>query len=347
MRINNNVMAINSHRQYGINIGNIGRNVERLSSGFRINRAADDAAGLAISEKMRTQIRGLNQASRNTQDGVSLIQVTEGALGEVTSMMQRIRELAVQGANGTNDQMDRNALALEVFQIADEIRQTGDTTQFNGINVLQTGNVDNSGVNIPEDVLERTGRGIIGMIFQVGANAGDTLQVDFDVNELTHAINPYFNMPDGADGQVGQLHFLTALSYNLNHVGLALQGSYGVHPFLPGTTHNYSGVDQPGIPAEMSQSAWISEMINQADYTINAVSMFRANLGAIQNRLEHKMENLNITSENLAASESRIRDADMAQMMTNFTRNNILMQSSTAMLAQANALPQSVLQLIG
>jgi len=346
MRINNNVMAINSHRQYGLNIGNIGRNVERLSSGFRINRAADDAAGLAISEKMRTQIRGLNQASRNTQDGVSLIQVTEGALGEVTSMMQRIRELAVQGANGTNDQMDRDALALEVFQIADEIRQTGDTTQFNGINVLQTGNIDNHGVNISADDLELNGRGILGMIFQVGANAGDTLQVGFDVNDLSAALNPYFNMPPGADGEVGQLHFLTALSYNLNHVALALQGSHGIHPFL-GTPHNYSGVEQDGIPSEKSQSAWISHMITQADYTINVVSMFRANLGAIQNRLEHKMENLNITSENLAASESRIRDADMAQMMTDFTRNNILMQSSTAMLAQANALPQSVLQLVG
>jgi len=346
VRINNNVMAINSHRQYSINTGNIGRNVERLSSGFRINRAADDAAGLAISEKMRTQIRGLNQASRNTQDGISLIQVTEGALGEVSSMMQRMRELAVQGANGTNDQMDRNAIALEVFQIADEIRQTGDTTQFNGINVLQTGNIDNRGVNISAEDLERNGRGILGMIFQVGANAGDILEVNFDVNELTAHNNPYFEMGTGEDGEVGQLHFLTALSYNLNHIGLALQGSHGHHPFL-GVAHNYSGVERDGIPSEMSQAAWISRMISQADYTINAVSMFRANLGAIQNRLEHKMANLNITAENLSASESRIRDADMAQKMTSFTRDNILMQSSTAMLAQANALPQSVLQLIG
>ena len=358
MRINNNLAAINSHRQYGINMGNIGRNIERLSSGFRINRAADDAAGLAISEKMRTQIRGLNQASRNTQDGISLIQVTEGALGQVQGIMQRIRELAVQGANGTNDQLDRDAIALEVFELASEIRQIGDSTQFNGLNVLQTGNVANDGTD-----LDAAGQSIMGMVLQVGANSGDTLVIDFDVQTFSRG-NPYFNMfhSGGDPGNTdGQLHFLTALSYNLNHVGLALQGAAGRHPFLPGFEHNYSGEEQmvDGLPISpggtnhppgaeyWSQTEWISYMIGQSDLAINSVSMFRATLGAMQNRLEFTMGNLNTTSENLSASESRIRDADMAKMMTEFTRNQILSQASTAMLAQANTLPQGVLQLLG
>ena len=347
MRINNNLTAVNSHRQYSINAGNIGRNVERLSSGLRVNRAADDAAGLAISEKMRTQIRGLNQASRNSQDGISLIQVTEGALGQVQSMMHRIRELAVQGANDTNQQMDRNAMALEVYELAREIRETGNTTQFNGIHVLRTGNHDDRGQPIPADQLEG-GRGMMGMIFQVGANEGDTLDVDFDVNNFSSAINPYFTMDDGEDGKIGQLHFLTALSYNLNHIGAALNGAWGTHPFL-NSQYNYSGMPQAGYPFEegVTQQAWISRHISIADYAINITSTFRAKLGAMQNRLDFKMENLNITSENLQASESRIRDADMAQEMTRFTRDNILMQASTTMLAQANALPQSVLQLLG
>ncbi|MDR2599303.1 MAG: flagellin [Oscillospiraceae bacterium] len=271
MRIQNNVTAQNSHRQYNINTLNIGKNVEKLSSGYRVNRAADDAAGLAISEKMRTQIRGLNMASRNSQDGISLVQTAEGALQAAHSMLQRMRELAVQAANGTNDSMvDRPALQLEFAQLNQELDQISGTVKFND-------------------------QQIFGMPFtlQTGANAGDI--TTFSVQSLSFT-------------------------------GL-------------GQIDEDSAADVPGANA--------STAISNLTDAINELSMNRATLGAIQNRLEFKIQNLDNSAENLAAAESRIRDADMAKMMTEFTKNNILFQSSTAMLAQANALPQGVLQLLG
>jgi flagellin len=273
MRINNNIMAINSHRQYGINGANIGRNVERLSSGFRVNRAADDAAGLAISEKMRTQIRGLNQASRNSQDGISLVQTAEGAMQTAHGIMQRMRELAVQSANGTNEDFDRDALQLEFKNLISELSDIEDTVKFNNMTVFG---------GDPDDGLTFT--------LQSGANQADTTA--FNIGRL--------NTIDGATTMI-------------------------------------SGTD-----GENARNA-----ISTLDTAINSLSMARANLGAIQNRLEFKIQNLDNTAENLQAAESRIRDVDMAQQMTRFTRDNILFQASTAMLAQANALPQSVLQLVG
>jgi len=265
MRINNNITAINSHRQYTINNGAIGKNVEKLSSGFRVNRAGDDAAGLAISEKMRTQIRGLNMASKNSQDGISLVQTAEGAMQTAHNIMQRMRELAVQSRNGTNDgdtNVDRNALDLEFQQLNTEISQIASTVKFNDMTVFGA---------------EFT--------IQSGANAIDT------------------------------------------------------------TTFSISGLAQPNgaVNTEASAAAAISALTT----AINDLSSNRAMLGAIQNRLEFKIQNLDNSAENLAAAESRIRDADMAKMMTEFTKNNILFQASTAMLAQANALPQGVLQLLG
>ena len=301
MRIANNVMAINSHRQYGINGGNIGRNVERLSSGFRVNRAADDAAGLAISEKMRTQIRGLNQASRNSQDGISLVQTAEGAMQSAHAIMQRMRELAVQSSNGTNDLSDRKALDLEFEQLIQELAQIEDTVKFNGMTVFGQG--DRSGpVN---------GAGTINGLFtlQSGANAGDytTFKVG-NVNALTH---------------------------NTAALGAGITAS--------GTLNGALRTWQVGISTQQGSSASIAAL----DNAINSLSMSRAQLGAIQNRLEFKIQNLDNTAENLQSAESRIRDADMAKQMTSFTRDNILFQASTAMLAQANSLPQSVLQLLG
>ena len=263
MRINNNITAINSHRQYGINNGQIGKNVEKLSSGFRVNRAGDDAAGLAISEKMRTQIRGLNMASKNSQDGISLVQTAEGAMQTVHNIMQRMRELAVQSANGTNDDcVDRNALDLEFSQLKLEISQIETTVKFNDM-----------------DIFGKT------FVIQSGANKDD--ETDFFVGKL--------------------------------------------------------GTISDSIGAQTAASAAIENMTK----AINSLSTTRAELGAIQNRLEFKIQNLDNSAENLAAAESRIRDVDMAKMMTEFTKNNILFQASTAMLAQANALPQSVLQLVG
>jgi len=268
MRINNNVTAINSHRQYGINNGNIGKNVEKLSSGFRVNRAADDAAGLAISEKMRTQIRGLNMASKNSQDGISLVQTAEGAMQTAHNIMQRMRELAVQAANGTNDEsIDRAALQLEYSQLNLEIEQITTTVKFNDMSIFGSGGAS------------------IGFMIQSGANAADT--TTFTVANVTKP-----------DGDIGT---------------------------------------QTGA----------SEAITRMTTAINKLSTSRAELGAIQNRLEFKIQNLDNSAENLQAAESRIRDVDMAKMMTEFTKNNILFQASTAMLAQANALPQGVLQLLG
>ena len=263
MRINNNITAINSHRQYTINNSSIGKNVEKLSSGFRVNRAGDDAAGLAISEKMRTQIRGLSMASKNSQDGISLVQTAEGAMQTAHNIMQRMRELAVQSANGTNDDaVDRNALNLEFQQLNLELTQIESTVKFNDMSIFGQS-----------------------FTLQTGANNGDV--TTFTVGNLTVAGGSIANQTVAA----------TAL-----------------------TTMTTA---------------------------INALSTTRAELGAVQNRLEFKIQNLDNSVENLAAAESRIRDADMAKMMTEFTKNNILFQASTAMLAQANAIPQSVLQLVG
>jgi len=263
MRINNNITAINSHRQYGINNSQIGKNVEKLSSGFRVNRSADDAAGLAISEKMRTQIRGLNMASKNSQDGISLVQTAEGAMQTAHNIMQRMRELAVQSANGTNQTIDRKALDLEFSQLNLELSQIESTIKFNDMAIFSKS-----------------------FAIQSGANKGDT--TTFTVGSLN-----------------------TVQGQSIGTVGAA------------------------------------ATAIEKVGNAINTLSMTRANLGAIQNRLEFKIHNLDNSAENLAAAESRIRDADMAKMMTEFTKNNILFQASTAMLAQANALPQGVLQLLG
>ena len=267
MRINNNITAINSHRQYGMNNSAIGKNVEKLSSGFRVNRAGDDAAGLAISEKMRTQIRGLNMASKNSQDGISLVQTAEGAMQTAHNIMQRMRELAVQSRNGTNDEtIDRAALNLEYSQLAVEIGQIADTVKFNDMTVF--GKTTDMSFTI-----------------QSGANSGDT--TTFTIARL--------EIPSGTIGT------------------------------------------QSGA----------ADAIGTMTTSINKLSSNRAELGAIQNRLEFKIQNLDNSAENLQAAESRIRDVDMAKMMTEFTKNNILFQASTAMLAQANAIPQSVLQLVG
>ena len=274
MRINNNITAINSHRQYGINAGNISRNMERLSSGFRVNRAADDAAGLAISEKMRSQIRGLNQASRNSQDAISLVQTAEGGMQTIQDVLQRMRELAVQSSSDTNTEEDRNALQAEFTALRSEISDISTRTEFNTMVLLND-----------EEMF---------ITVQSGANGGQTTRLD---------------IPDLDPNALGA-----------------------------GGLTNASTV----ATADGARAA-----IGALDSALQSVSMARANIGAVQNRLEFKIQNLNNQAENIAAAESRIRDADMAATMTEFTKNNILFQASTAMLAQANSQPQSVLQLLG
>jgi flagellin len=261
LRINTNVEAFNAHRNLEGTSNKLAKSMERLSSGFRINRAADDAAGLAISEKLRGQIGGLNQARRNVQDGISLVQTAEGSLTEVHSMLQRSRELAVQYANGTLARADRTAIASEVDQLSAEIARIRDTAQFNGIRLL-----------------DRTQT----ITFQVGANDGEQI---------------------------------TASSSDLNTAA-------------------------PRI--DLTRTSALADI----DRAIGAVSDMRSSFGAVQNRLEHTYNNLSVYQENLSASESRIRDVDMAAEMVNFTKNNILQQAGTSMLAQAQQAPQAVLSLL-
>ncbi|MCL2226079.1 MAG: flagellin [Oscillospiraceae bacterium] len=298
MRINNNVTAINSHRQYGINNNNISKNMEKLSSGFRINRAADDAAGLAISEKMRAQIRGLNQASRNSQDAVSLVQTAEGGMQAVQDILQRMRELSVQSANDTNqNEVDREALHLELEQLIKEIDDISATTEFNKMQLL-----------------DGTRSGGESIVVQAGANHGQTMSISIS-------------------------------SVSSQGLGLALGTPDEVADMVDADGNITGAVDEGKINIQARNASEASIAI--IDRALNCISMQRAQLGAFQNRLEFKIQNLNNQAENVAAAESRIRDADMAKMMTDFTKNNILFQASTAMLAQANSMPQSVLQLLG
>lgn len=271
MFINTNVGALNANRNLNFNNTQMGKTMEKLSSGFRINRAADDAAGLAISEKMRFQINGLSQAQRNAQDGISLIQTAEGALTEVHSMLQRVNTLANQASNGTYDSTDRAKIQLEVTALMGEIDNIAKTVNFNGIDLLNNSN---------------------SVAFQVGADSGTTISVKL--------------------AKMGT----TALSLNT--------------------------ISVTGAGATNANKA-----ITAIEKAISTVSTQRATFGAVQNRLEHTVNNLGVMVENLSASESRIRDADMATEMTAFTKNQILVQAGTAMLAQANSAPQAVLKLLG
>ena len=270
MIINHNIMALNAWRGLGQTNSALSKSLEKLSSGMRINRAADDAAGLAISEKMRGQIRGLNQAVRNAQDGISLLQTAEGALNETHSILQRMRELAVQAANDTNTSADRSQIQQEVNQLITEINRIGNTTEFNTQKLLNGS--------------------LSGKLIQIGANSGQNLSITIA------------NMKAGALGVSGL---------------------------------NVSAQSSAAHAITLVQSA------------INQVSTERSKLGAIQNRLEHTIANLGVASENLTAAESRVRDVDMAQEMMLFTKNQILVQAGTVMLAQANMAPQSVLKLLG
>jgi len=282
LRIQNNVEAFNAHRQLQGTASKAAKAMEKLSSGYRINRAADDAAGLAISEKMRSQIGGLDQAQRNAQDGVSLVQTGEGALNEVHSMLQRIRDLKVQYSNGTLDTDDKTAISAEVQQLGTEISDITKNTEFNGIKLLSAGG------NVK---------------LQVGAASADTITLT--ATEMS-----------GAVGTAG-----TGGLKEITDIGSA-------------TT------------VALADTAFGSMKIEDIDAAIQNVSTARSTFGAVQNRLEHRLNNLSTYQENLVASESRIRDVDMASEMVNFTKLNILQQAGTSMLAQANQAPQNVLSLL-
>jgi flagellin len=289
MVINHNMSAINSHRVIKFKNWDLDKNVEKLSSGMRINRAGDDASGLAVSEKMRSQIRGLRQATRNTEDGISLIQTAEGYLGESHAILQRVRELAVQAANGVYTSEDRMQIQVEVSALIDEIDRIASHAQFNEMNLLTGRFARETGEN----------RVTASMWFHLGAN--------MDQRERIY---------------IG----------TMNSQGLGLKNPVG----NPETASFIS----------ISTISKANATIGTVDQALKKISKQRADLGAYQNRLEHAAKGLMTGYENLQAAESRIRDTDMAEEMSEFVKNQILQQSGMAMLAQANTKSQQVLQLL-
>ena len=485
MRINNNIMAMNAHRQLGINQTNASKSMERLSSGLRINRAGDDAAGLAISEKMRGQIRGLKQASRNAQDGISLIQTAEGALNETHAILQRMRELATQSSTDTNTEVDRAEIQKEIDQLAEEITRIADNTEFNTQNLLggkfkakfHIGANKDQNVSLSINAMDakalkvagaegasfgvtatlvkgetgdgNSGAGGAGVNFENGTYSvveidkysGDALVLSdvqsTDLSRITHVLvdkdgNAVGTSEDGKlfhavgdvtvgkteggeDGTrasvtfkdpVGEVtidnttatgkaritgHGLEGGTYTI--VDVSSDASYGT-PWIVGLADAngnivaLGAIDLNGSAAGDAQNVthWVdvrdtgtallehsandgfvlgteievsgkgidvssqpaaNEAIKTINDAIETVSTERSKLGAMQNRLEHTIANLGTSAENLQAAESRIRDLDMAEEIMAFTKNNILQQAATAMLAQANMAPQSVLQLLG
>ncbi|MFB1082274.1 flagellin [Jeotgalibacillus sp. JSM ZJ347] len=383
MIINHNIAALNTHRQLSDASGAQSKSMEKLASGLRINRAGDDAAGLAISEKMRAQVRGLDQASRNAQDGISLIQTAEGALNETHSILQRMRELAVQGSNGTNESEDLDAIQAELDELITEVDRIGDATEFNGKKLLDgsLGNTPTLGANLTvangiNDVkISGTGAGTYTLT--VADNGGDTDITIQDANGVSQTITA---IADPAAGQSSNVKF--------DAFGITLEVNSGLNGGVANTTGQSITVAADGVDLQIGannaaeqrlnisidsmksgvlgtggvtsgvNTAWTladvkvdtganaRDSIDVIEKAINTVSSERSKLGANQNRLEHTINNLGTSSENLTAAESRIRDVDMAKEMMNQTKNSILSQAAQAMLAQANQQPQGVLQLL-
>ncbi|AOR24723.1 flagellin Hag [Clostridium taeniosporum] len=324
MIINHNMNAMNAHRNMAMNTVNSGKSMEKLSSGLRINRAGDDAAGLAISEKMRGQIRGLDQASRNAQDGISLIQTAEGALNETHSTLQRMRELAVQASNSTNTDTDRAEIQKEINQLTSEINRIGNNTEFN-TQKLVDGTQKLSGT---------TG----GLQLQIGANANQSFKIDiYDMRSKALGISG--ETSEGA-AKLTKGNTTNGVAITDDEVTLTNEAKFTKSDKL---TDN-SGSDEYALDVSSFEKA--TAAVKVFDKAIEQVSAERSKLGAFQNRLEHTINNLGTSSENLTAAESRVRDVDMAKEMMTFSKNNILSQAAQAMLAQANQQPQGVLQLL-
>ena len=312
MVVNTNVPALNSHRA----MKNVGvqqfRASQRLSSGLRINVAADDAAGLAISEKMRAQIRGLDQASRNAQDGISMVQTAEGGMTEIGSMVRRIRDLTVQLANDSNTPSDRSMADEEVIQLFDAMTAMANQTQFNERYMLN---------------------GSTSMIFlQTGANAHEGFSFTLtDILAYVSALRSIYVMSGVT---------VTATPETTTLVTVPTGTTTMTAVTVPATYTLVDGVFAP------RRGSVISALLADVSTTLNQLNATRAKYGAIQNRLEFTVRSIDISSENLSAAESRIRDADMAQEMMNFTKANVLQQAATSMLAQANQSPMNILQLL-
>ncbi|MCF2642423.1 flagellin [Roseburia hominis] len=390
MVVQHNLTAMNANRQLGITTSAQAKSSEKLSSGYRINRAGDDAAGLTISEKMRSQIRGLDKASTNAQDGISLIQSAEGALNESHSILQRMNELAVQGANDTNQSIDRDAINQELEALTDELDRISQTTQFNKQNLLD-GTFTNKKL-------------------QVGANGGQNIGIDIDKMNATSLGLRDIKYYDGQSSHIyGQLSYNGTIynwdasksegankdammaaakatgeaAFQDGMVGLSTDGKYFVGSNVDQTTRsaaaaagkkslgekyskdistNWSAIKTAAARSTQTVGAFgtshtltkpdvssydqANATLNAVQAAINKVSTQRSALGALQNRLEHTIANLDTVSENTSAAESRIRDTDMADEMVDYSKNNILAQAGQSMLAQANQINQGVLSLL-
>ena len=390
MIINHNMNALNAHRNMNVNNTAAGKSMEKLSSGLRINRAGDDAAGLAISEKMRGQIRGLTQASRNSADGISMIQTAEGALNETTNILQRMRELAVQASNDTNTSSDRNEIQKEINALTEEVDRIANNTEFNTQKLLNGNKSGVGGDVVNEEVLESKGKfkvelknelkenneiTIDGKMYKVTAddiaNPDTKLKAslenvfkDYEFTINTNKKSIIFEQKVGADKE--KVNFELGgkfIKAEVEKVGVTARDeeiSEGKANIQVGANSNQSmGIEIGDMRAKAlnitdgagnSLSVLSAEEANKAitafDAALNEVSSQRANLGAVQNRLEYTISNLDNTAENLTSAESTLRDVDMAKEMMEYSKNNILNQAAQAMISQANQQPQNVLQLL-
>ena len=398
MSINTNVVSINAQRNLALSGGSLATSMQRLSSGLRVNSAKDDAAGLAIAERMSTQVRGLAVASRNANDGISLAQTAEGALSKVGDMLQRMRELAVQSGNATNSKSDREALNAELKQLREEVDRVAKTTTFNGAKLLDgsfTGGVfqvgANSGDNITVGALVNTkvdqlGKAQYGTSEIAGitatmqnsaavAMAGATVKIDITgANGATaqvevtsddnitgaEALGSLIQAINTKTADTGIVAFLNEkgdtinfraaqgdADTNVNAFAITTNGGADVEALIQVTAGNFGdagtvGIDKMDIKTQAT--AW--ESLQRIDSALDKVSAARAELGAIQTRFEKSIENIDIQQENISAARGRITDADFAQETANLSRTQILQQAGTAMVAQANQLPQQVLQLL-
>ncbi|GGM35421.1 flagellin [Paraliobacillus quinghaiensis] len=375
MRINHNIAALNTHRQLGSAQNAQQKSMEKLSSGLRINNASDDAAGLAISEKMRGQIRGLDQASTNAQDGISMIQTAEGALNETHSILQRMRELATQSSNDTNTDTDRGEIQKEINQLTEEIDRIANTTEFNTQKLLDGSKTAEGTTDATAEILSQSSD-----TFTVDAasveNTAITESGSFYVevgSETTTAneFNVSITKADGtvtnttvaagsaiavgdisvdvastiATGDTAGINVQDDVAYTANNaVSFQIGANTGQIMDVDINDMSSSGLNLEGIKVDTQGAAEAS--ISAIESALREVSGERSKLGAFQNRLDHTINNLGTSSENLTAAESRIRDVDMAKEMMNQTKNSILGQAAQAMLAQANQQPQGVLQLL-
>ena len=384
LSINQNIAAINSYRNLSNTQNDLSKSLEKLSSGFRINRAADDAAGLAISEGLRSQIGGLKVAVRNAQDGISVVQTAEGALTETHAILQRMRDLSVQAANDGGLSSDaKGNIQSEMSQLKDELTRIADTTQFNGAKLLD-GSFSGKfqvGANVGETIsvavgtnMSAAGLKVDGVdvttvaagnaVAQTTASAAGTAGVvtvaaakNFTLSESFDDLNGTINLSNGKSLDLSTVKFDSGstAAQRLTAVQDAVNSKFGsgvitVAGTATGLTFTQAAAPTAGNLADNTltgtQATGADLAITTIDNAIKSVSTTRADLGAVQNRFDHTIKNLNVAVENLSASESRIRDTDMASEMVSFTRAQILSQAGTAMLAQANQIPQGVLSLL-